>query len=234
MGALYRHVPFSWLTSIQTPPIWEKSPLFHWKAGPCFLLGNTRNSRRSPSLPLGSKGKDKRPGLHQSHQGLQNSSSWCKPQGQFAIIHGCGVESLCWWHVEEPKLNCVCVTLTVFSILVSLAFCSLSFFLFFKFLFFWGRLALSWHLLPILLFLLRKTGLELTSVPIFLYFICGTPATAWLDRRCVGPHLGSEPVNPTEAERVNLTAVPPGGPSAHFLHFDLPPSCQLCEILNFQ
>ena len=28
---------------------------------------------------------------------------------------------------------------------------------------------------------LRKTGPELTSVPIFLYFICGTPATAWLD-----------------------------------------------------
>ena len=31
-----------------------------------------------------------------------------------------------------------------------------------------------------LLFLLRKTGHELTSVPIFLYFICGAPARAWL------------------------------------------------------
>ncbi|XP_070421534.1 membrane-anchored junction protein isoform X2 [Equus przewalskii] len=40
------------------------------------------------------------------------------------------------------------------------------------------------RLLPILLFLLRKTGPELTSVPIFLYFICGTPATAWLAKRC--------------------------------------------------
>ena len=30
------------------------------------------------------------------------------------------------------------------------------------------------------LFLLRKTGPELTSAPIFLHFICGTPATAWL------------------------------------------------------
>uniref|UniRef100_A0A9L0SVW3 Guanine nucleotide-binding protein subunit alpha n=1 Tax=Equus caballus TaxID=9796 RepID=A0A9L0SVW3_HORSE len=42
-----------------------------------------------------------------------------------------------------------------------------------------GRLALS-SLLPILLFFLRKTGPELTSVPIFLYFLCGTPTTAWL------------------------------------------------------
>ena len=46
--------------------------------------------------------------------------------------------------------------------------------------FFWGRFALSKHLLPILLFLLRKTGPELTFVPIFLYCIRGTPATAWL------------------------------------------------------
>ena len=30
---------------------------------------------------------------------------------------------------------------------------------------------------------LRKTGPELTSVPIFFYFICGTPTTAWLDKR---------------------------------------------------
>ena len=66
------------------------------------------------------------------------------------------------------------------------------------FFFFWGTLVLSWHLLPILLFLflLRKPGPELTSVPIFLYFICGMPATAWLDKRCIGPHLGSELVNP--------------------------------------
>ena len=43
---------------------------------------------------------------------------------------------------------------------------------------------------------LRKTGPELTSVPIFFYFICGTPATAWFAKQCGGPHLGSEPVNP--------------------------------------
>ena len=51
------------------------------------------------------------------------------------------------------------------------------------FFFFGGRLALSW-LLPVLLFLLRKTGPELTFLPIFLYFICGTSATAWLAQRC--------------------------------------------------
>ena len=47
----------------------------------------------------------------------------------------------------------------------------------------WGRLALS-LLLPILLFSLRKTGLELTSMPIFLYFIYGTPATEWCAKQC--------------------------------------------------
>ena len=61
---------------------------------------------------------------------------------------------------------------------------------------FWGRLILSWHPLAILLVLLRKMGPELTSVPIFLYCICGMPATAWLDKRCIGPYSGSEPVNP--------------------------------------
>ena len=32
-------------------------------------------------------------------------------------------------------------------------------------------------------------------MPIFLYFICGTAATAWFDKQYVGPHQGSEPVN---------------------------------------
>ena len=43
---------------------------------------------------------------------------------------------------------------------------------------------------------LRKISPELTSVPIFLYFVCGTPATAWLDERCGSLHLGSKPANP--------------------------------------
>ena len=52
------------------------------------------------------------------------------------------------------------------------------------------------HPPPIPLFLLRKTGLELTSVPIFLYFISGMPAAAWLDKQYIGPHQGSKLTNP--------------------------------------
>ena len=37
---------------------------------------------------------------------------------------------------------------------------------------------LGWMQPPI--FFLRKISPELTSMPMFLYFICGTPATAWL------------------------------------------------------
>ena len=42
----------------------------------------------------------------------------------------------------------------------------------------------------------EEGGPEPTSAPIFLYFICGTPATAWPDKHCVGPHPGSKPANP--------------------------------------
>lgn len=52
-----------------------------------------------------------------------------------------------------------------------------------QFSFSWERVALSWHL-PIRLFLLRKAGPELTSVPILLYFICGMLTTSWLAKRC--------------------------------------------------
>ena len=52
------------------------------------------------------------------------------------------------------------------------------------------------HFFSFLLFLLRKTDPELTSMPIFLYVICGMLATAWLDKRCVCPHPGSKPPNP--------------------------------------
>ena len=45
-------------------------------------------------------------------------------------------------------------------------------------------------------FFLRKIGPELTSVPVFLYFICGTPATAWLDKWSQRPYPGSKPANP--------------------------------------
>ena len=46
-----------------------------------------------------------------------------------------------------------------------------------------------------LLFLLRKTGPGLTSVPIFLHFIWDA-ATAWLAKQCIGVRPGSEPGNP--------------------------------------
>ena len=44
--------------------------------------------------------------------------------------------------------------------------------------------------------LLRKHDPELTSVPIFLYFIRGMTATGWLDKQCIGPHPGSNLANP--------------------------------------
>ena len=59
--------------------------------------------------------------------------------------------------------------------------------------------------------LLRKTGPELASVPIFLYVICGMPTTAWLGEWCHVPHPGSELANPAkEVEHAHLTAAPPG------------------------
>ena len=45
-------------------------------------------------------------------------------------------------------------------------------------------------------FILRKIIPELTSVPIFLYFISGTPGTAWLDKWCLDLCLASELANP--------------------------------------
>ena len=50
-------------------------------------------------------------------------------------------------------------------------------------------------------------------MPIFLYSLCGTPTTAWLDKQC---HVRTWDPNReprvTEAECANLTAVPPGRP----------------------
>ena len=63
-------------------------------------------------------------------------------------------------------------------------------------------------------FFLRKISPELTSVPIFLSFICGTPTTAWRVKKCHVRTQDLELVNPgrREAERVNLTTVPRGRP----------------------
>ena len=56
-------------------------------------------------------------------------------------------------------------------------------------------------------------------MPIFLYFICGTPTTAWLAKRC---HIRTQDLNRRtlgrrEAERVNLTAAPLGWPLGWWL-----------------
>ena len=53
--------------------------------------------------------------------------------------------------------------------------------------------------------LLRKTGSELTSVPIFLYFIPGTPTTAWLDKRC---HVRTQDLNQQTLGRQSRTCAP--------------------------
>ena len=69
------------------------------------------------------------------------------------------------------------------------------------FLFFFEEISPELTFPESLLFLLRKPGPELTSVPIFLYFICETPTTTWLEKQCVGPHLGSKPANPGPPEQ---------------------------------
>ena len=67
-------------------------------------------------------------------------------------------------------------------------------------------------------FFLRKTGPELTSVPI-LYFIWGTPATAWPDKWCARPHPGSESGKPTPPNRnTKLTSAPPGQPCEFYFN----------------
>ena len=61
-------------------------------------------------------------------------------------------------------------------------------------------------------FFFRKIGPELTSVPIFLYFICGTPATAWLAKlRVVPPGISTGEPRAAEADSANLTTMPLGG-----------------------
>ena len=54
----------------------------------------------------------------------------------------------------------------------------------------------------------KKTGPELTSVPIFLYFKCQTPATAWLIKSA--PRIQTRELWAAEAECANLTATPLG------------------------
>ena len=63
---------------------------------------------------------------------------------------------------------------------------------------------------------------ELTSVPLFFYFIFGMPTTAWLDKQChvrTAPNIWNSEPWAAEAECVHLTAAPPGWPL--FLYFQI-------------
>ena len=62
------------------------------------------------------------------------------------------------------------------------------------------------------LFFFKEAVPELTSIPIFLYFIRGTPATAWLDKPCVGQQAQEPEPQAAVVEHMNLTAMPQGWP----------------------
>ena len=71
------------------------------------------------------------------------------------------------------------------------------------------------NLLFLFCFFVRKVVAELTSVPVFLYFmsLCGLPPQRGLtsDARSTPGIRNCEPWA-TKAERVNLTTIPPGRP----------------------
>ena len=71
-----------------------------------------------------------------------------------------------------------------------------------------------------LFFFLRKTGPERTSVPIFLYFIRGTPDSAWFHKRCVGPRLGSMLAKPGRQSGVRKLIRYASAPAPCFPTFD--------------
>uniref|UniRef100_A0A9L0SN25 E3 ubiquitin-protein ligase MARCHF3 n=1 Tax=Equus caballus TaxID=9796 RepID=A0A9L0SN25_HORSE len=75
-----------------------------------------------------------------------------------------------------------------------------------------GLIALTVALFTIYLFW-TLTGPELTSVPIFLYFICGTPTTAWVPTRAMSaPRIRTNEPQAAKAERAHLTTAPLGWP----------------------
>ena len=105
---------------------------------------------------------------------------------------------------------CTCVCLSVFVVCCNKTF-GLSSQTFFCF-------VLRKHLPPMLLFLLRKTGPELTSVPIFLYFFniwdsCHSMACQVVCRS--SPEIQTSEPWATESECANLTTGPPDQPLKH-------------------
>ena len=76
-------------------------------------------------------------------------------------------------------------------------------------------------ILTVLFIYLRKIGPELTSVHIFLYSVCGMPATAWLDQWCkvCAWDLNQQTQVTSKAERASLTAKPPGWSLFYFKNY---------------
>ena len=62
---------------------------------------------------------------------------------------------------------------------------------------------------------MRKTGPELTSVPMFLYFVCGMPPQHGLMSGARSGIRTSEPWT-AEAEGANLATTPPGQPPVFY------------------
>ena len=82
-------------------------------------------------------------------------------------------------------------------------------------------------------FFLRKISLELTFMPLFLYFICWMPTTAWRVKQChVSTGIWNSELWATEVECAHLTTVPPGRPlsprfESHLCHSKL---CDLGQV----
>ena len=94
------------------------------------------------------------------------------------------------WHQSR-----FCETWSLYSLGSPLYFFNFYFYLF-TYLFWWGRLALSYHLLPIFLFLLEEDCPWANTCANLPLFCMWDAATAWPDERCVGSRQGSKPVNP--------------------------------------
>ena len=68
------------------------------------------------------------------------------------------------------------------------------------------------------IFCLGKTVTELTSVPIFLYFVCGTlPQHGWWVLCRSEPRIQTREPQATKAECMNLAPTSPGQPLSWFL-----------------
>ena len=90
------------------------------------------------------------------------------------LLRDAGWSAVCWQLLNQPWL----MRAQVLGSVHSLHLCHHGHYFFFR--------KISPELIaanpPLLL--LKKTGPELTSMPIFLYFICGTPTTAWRAKWC--------------------------------------------------